>query len=318
MIKPEYFEFLPLRRYTNPQKEVERVIEKGFKPHQVYPALNQLNASFIAKGSNKTGIKISRTTPVASMGSCFAREIKIALIAHKFNYVQTEHNKWSEHASCSWNRVYSPANALTILKYTDSQKLEELRFCEINKGVIDLYRFKTSYTDLESAKEDVEAHMKASLQAIKLAKVFILTVGQNEIWYNKKNHFYIAQSPPSHVKDDYELKQFSVAENTEMLKKFYQLLKNINPDIQLIITVSPVPSTATYFNENVVIQSLTNKMILRSAVQEFISLHKDVNYFPSFEIVMFSRDWAFMPDNRHVKKEVVGEIMQAFLENFCD
>ena len=49
------------------------------------------------------GLKIKRATPIVSMGSCFAREIKRRLIQRDYNYITEEtHHPAAMHASAAW------------------------------------------------------------------------------------------------------------------------------------------------------------------------------------------------------------------------
>lgn len=109
-------------RFTLNRKRRKRFEELSLAAYQVYPEGSLLGPSFITE-PRAPGFRFSRETPVASMGSCFAREIKDSLVARGYQYVQTEHNRWSVHASCSWERVYSAVNAFQIFDYTVKQEL---------------------------------------------------------------------------------------------------------------------------------------------------------------------------------------------------
>ena len=55
-----------------------------------------------------SGLFIDKTTPVASMGSCFAREIRKVLIRQGYDYIQEEtYHPASAHAIATWERTYN-------------------------------------------------------------------------------------------------------------------------------------------------------------------------------------------------------------------
>lgn len=286
----------------------------GLKRHQVYPIGSDLEPGFFSEPRGD-GFRLTRETPVASMGSCFAREIKTRLLRDGFNYVLTEDNHFSLHASCAWERVYSVANAAEILDYTVGQRFDADRLYEHDGRHWDLLRNKVVYDSREEAERDTRAHVAASRLAIERCELFILTIGQNEVWVDRETGRYYARRPPTPLVESgrAELSQLSQEANLSLLESFYQRFRAINPGAKVIFTLSPIPSTATFFEENVVVQSTLNKAILRVAIAGFTAKHPEISYFPSYEIVQTWRGNAFEPDNRHVKPKVVDAIMETFM-----
>ena len=249
------------------------------------------------------------------MGSCFAREIKLRLVDKDYNYVQTEHNAWSHHASCAWERVYASANASQILDYTDSGELHPERIYPYKGQYFDLWRNKITYQALEDAETDIRAHISASRAAIEQCELFILTVGQNELWQSKSSGHFYARRPPSPLVDSGEarLVQLSVEDNVRYLENFHGVLKK--PYRRYHPGESEV---ATFHDENVVVQSLLNKSMLRVAISRFVQSRPDeVMYFPSYEIVQTWRGNPFVPDNVHVKPRVIDAIMRVFFKTYA-
>jgi len=294
-------------------KRRQQLRNLSLAPYQLYPEASQLSASFL--GEPRGTYRITRTTPICSMGSCFAREIKKYLILQRYRYVQTENNRWSSHASCSWERVYTAANALEIANYTVSQELPPARIYPHGSRYVDLLRNKVAYESREEAENDIRVHLRASKAALETCELCIFTVGQNEVWRSRSGGFFFANRPPQSWIDsqDAELAQLSVEENLLCLRKFRELLRQINPNLRLLLTLSPVPSLATFYDANVVLRSVLNKSILRLALERFVQeCGDDVIYFPSYEIVQSWRGDPFLADNRHVKPKVVSAIMKAF------
>ena len=91
-------------------------------------------------------------------------------------------------------------------------------------------------------------------------------------------------------------------------------LKEFNPTLKIIITVSPVPEYATFFKRNIIPQAFAGKCILRAVLHEIIPKHEGVFYFPSFEYVLTDNPNSYISDNMHVKRYKVAQILKS-LEN---
>lgn len=100
------------------------------------------------------------------------------------------------------------------------------------------------------------------------------------------------------------------------LGRIRELLRALNPDIRLLITVSPVPLVATAAPEAHVLTATTHsKSVLRAAAGAFCAQHADVDYFPSYEIVTnpgLGRQM-FDADRRSVLPEGVAFVMTHLL-----
>ena len=73
---------------------------------RLYPGTEHLNLEFL-RTPNRVGLTIDRDTPIASIGSCFAREIKTWLVENGYNYVQTATGPCTEAGSARYDRVYN-------------------------------------------------------------------------------------------------------------------------------------------------------------------------------------------------------------------
>jgi hypothetical protein len=96
-------------------------------------------------------------------------------------------------------------------------------------------------------------------------------------------------------------------------------VKARNPTCRFVVTVSPVPLHATFTGQDVVIANAYSKATLRSVAGAFCATHDDVDYFPSYEMVMFSnqaKTWG--KDRRHVDSGLTTHIAQTFIDNFIE
>lgn len=306
------------RNRVPPHEGIERL---GLRDYQVYPKGGNLSLDFITQPQEQYPKLIDRTTPITSVGSCFAVEIRGHLRDAKFNFISTRES-WA--GSAEWGRVDTTKNLLQILQYSFTEFVPDIRFCQTAKGYFDPYREGPVYLSEAEAEEGLLEHYEESRRAFSECKVLIMTPGQNEAWINKSDGLAWAHKPPSEAfaaygEDCFQLKRFSLSENIENLSGALQLLWANNPDAQVIFTVSPVPSDSTFHDTNVAVRSFENKAILLLAVKEVISQHPGrAFYFPSFEMAMLSHNVNLEFDNRHVRRNVVGDIMARFDEVFVE
>jgi hypothetical protein len=114
----------------------------------------------------------------------------------------------------------------------------------------------------------------------------------------------------------YEFYNQSVEEVIEDLTAFRAALLAVNPQAQIILTVSPVPLVATAEDGEHVLSATTySKSVLRVAAESMKRLFANVHYFPSYEIITgaFSRGAYYADDLRNVVEEGVSHVMRLFL-----
>jgi len=142
----------------------------------------------------------------------------------------------------------------------------------------------------------------------------IITLGQNEFWFDHKNNLAWGRTPPLELRkqrDRFEPMEYTFKQNITDLEEVIEKLKKNNFNIKIIFTVSPVAEYATFINKNIVSQAFVGKCILRSVVHEILKKHENVFYFPSFEFVLTDNPNSFSADNMHVKRKKVYQIMSS-------
>ncbi|MFD1951728.1 GSCFA domain-containing protein [Sphingomonas arantia] len=97
-------------------------------------------------------------------------------------------------------------------------------------------------------------------------------------------------------------------------------LKEINPGIRVVLTVSPVPLIATYEPRSVLVSTSYSKAVLRVAADEALRRFDWVDYFPSYEIITgsFSGGLYYEDDHREVNRLGVAHAMRCFVANFVE
>jgi hypothetical protein len=107
------------------------------------------------------------------------------------------------------------------------------------------------------------------------------------------------------------------------LERIHELMQQHNPECRLLITVSPVHLWATFRQDlDVISASCNSKSTLRAAVDEFVSAHDNVHYFPAYEMATIYRPlmaqtyFSQGKENFHVNKDTVSFIMDQFFRYF--
>lgn len=109
-------------------------------------------------------------------------------------------------------------------------------------------------------------------------------------------------------------RQLNVDEIVEKLGDSFDALKKLNPNIEIVLTLSPVRHLRDSFTEN----SLS-KAILRVAIDE-LKRRYNLDYFPSYEILLDElRDYRwYNNDLTHPSQVAVDYIMDHFIQSAGD
>jgi hypothetical protein len=290
-----------------------------FENKQIWPSGNAL--SWMKE--NMTRIGIDKKTKITSIGSCFAREIKSYLQVNGYNYLVAENKStpWeykmftgdvcnpNEHSSIAWERVYNTFTLRHIADYTYGEVKDRLIQIKIRgkKYIADIIRNRIIYKDLKTARKDIKDHSNYSRNILNEAELIILTFGTTEIWRGRvtaasNQHKYFE------LPSDFKFHVSTYEENKENMEYFIRILKKHNPKVRIVVTVSPVHLLNTFRDMDVITASCASKSILRAVCDSL----KGVMYFPSYEIATIGSvidGVRVYPDNHHISKKVVKDIM---------
>ncbi|MFC1816628.1 GSCFA domain-containing protein [Thermodesulfobacteriota bacterium] len=273
------------------------------------------------------GLKITRTTPIASIGSCFAREIRRVLLDKGYAYITEEtHHPASVHASAAWERLYNSFSIRQIFEYTFEDWHPDLRWWRSPESgqIQDPYRRIFLYETLAEAEADFARHRIHSRRALEQAEVLIVTLGLTEIWEDKIDGAVICLPSGPYVNEGGDMRRYRFrvsryAENLKNLERIQAIMAKHNPKCRLLITVSPVHLWATFRKDlDVISASCNSKSTLRAVTDEFSVRHENVFYFPAFEMATIYRPltgqslFAKGKENFHVNPETVNFIMEQF------
>ena len=259
------------------------------------------------------GFEIDHQTPIATMGSCFALSVADWLTEHGFRIVR--HNPID--GSGPWGKVYTPANFDQLMRHAVGAWEPTLEpWVAVDGTKVDPYRKWVPVnraTSYDALREDTRAVLRE-------AEVFILTLGLTEAWFDGEDDC-LYQAPPEHLfgqdPSRYSLRVLSVDQTLGHLWNGITCARRVNPDLRFLLTVSPVPLTATFRQDcDIWTANLDSKTTLRLAARELAGVVgveglPDVHYFPSYEMAM-TRPNGFQADGRHVTPGLVAYVMDRF------
>ncbi len=120
----------------------------------------------------------------------------------------------------------------------------------------------------------------------------------------------------------------TVQENVQNLRHIVERLRSLNPNVQILLTVSPVSLGGTLEYASAVVADCVSKSVLRLTVEDMRAEDHDILYWPSFEIVRWlgshltdANPRAFGAndgDSRHVSVWLQDLVIGLFLEYHGD
>ena len=269
---------------------------------------------------------------IVSAGSCFASNLIPWIEKEGLEYLRTEElpsqfknlpeNLGYRNFSAAYGNIYTARHLRQLYEQALGVRVPVEDRWHIDGMVIDPFRPGLAYPAESDAEFDLlkASHLKAVLAAFHKATVFVFTLGLTEAWQSKVDGSVYPACPGtiSGIFDEerHEFKNFSVEEITEDLTKFIELLRQSNPNVRFIITVSPVPLVATATKSHVLLASTYSKSVLRVVAENVSNQLKDVSYFPAFEIITGPQApfEFFESDRRNVSEIGVAEVMGSLLK----
>jgi hypothetical protein len=305
-----------------------------FKDFQVWPgSYDNPPADGTYRFPSDHGLSISKSTRIASMGSCFAREIKTVLLREGFAYIteETDHPA-SKHASAAWERLYNSFSMRQIFEYTFENWKPDPRWwiAPRSNKVQDPYRRIILYDSVEEAETDFAHHIECSRRALEQAEILIITLGLTEVWQSTTDGAVVCLPSGPYVNEGGDMSRYRFrvtryAENLDNLERAHGILRAHNPGCKLLVTVSPVHMWATFREDlDVISASCNSKSTLRAVADEFCTRHDNVFYFPAYEMATIYRpimEKSIFTEGRepfHVNQETVEFIMGQFFDFYVN
>lgn len=274
---------------------------------------------------------ISKKDRIAAAGSCFAQHIGRHLKANGFGYLDVEQappqlpkKEWASHAygiySARYGNIYTSTQLLQLMQRAFGKiTLDEI--WESGGRYYDPFRPNLEpggYPTAEALRADRDRHLAAVRKLFEQTDILIFTMGLTECWRNRQTSAVYPICPGVTAGEfDPEIHEFRNLTFSEMMRDMedvLSMLKQIRPKARVLLTVSPVPLTATAERRHVLVSTIHSKSVLRAVAGELAASHEHVDYFPSYEIVTGApfRAMFFESNLRTVHDEGVNFVMKHF------
>lgn len=276
-----------------------------------------------------------------TIGSCFAASVELAL--EKAGYAVNDALRGSSAFVARENmygdaallhRFNAPSMQREIENYIDEDKAlsEELIYPLRSAGDDAWHDDDAQFLDAHYASNQPGmtrariAEMRGFLrdamrQVLHSADCVIITLGLSEAIYDTEAELFLNRAPP--LRYAAKSRRFSgVWVDTERTLAAIEAIRTLvrkssSRDVRFVVTVSPVGLTRTFTGQDVVVANMLSKSQLRVAAARFAAAHDDVDYFPSYEMVMLAAPqtvWMF--DRRHVRHGFVTKVTDLFIEKY--
>ena len=224
---------------------------------------------------------------IVTMGSCFAQHVGKKLKSTGFNvpYFDSADGIKSKAYSANYGNIYTVRQALQLLQESNGKFFRDEKYWAVESGYLDPLRpnvFSSPFKSKDELDRNRNLHLKSVRRAIEELDVLVFTLGLTEAWERVSCKSVLPVIPGvlggSFHKDDYEFHNFNYTEVSSDLSNLIDeiLLMREGKKFRLLLTVSPVPLTATAEPRHVLISTVASKSILRAVADEFarkISIH---------------------------------------------
>lgn len=273
---------------------------------------------------------------LVTAGSCFAgnivrylrangRDIFVAEPAHPVIPLPLAKELGYGQFSARYGNIYTTRQLLELFEQATARRDMIEDFVTEGDNCYDLLRPgvpASGFSSVAEAQADRAYHLGRCRIMFESADTFIFTLGLTEAWRNRELGYTYPVCPGT-VRGRYDENQhvfinYTFAEVHQDLTALIQALRQVNPHIKFIFTVSPVPLVASHEAGNVLVASSYSKSVLRAVCGEIARQYDFVDYFPAYEIIssVASRGQYLESDLRNVKETGIEHVMSCFFSTY--
>lgn len=276
--------------------------------------------------------RIRPRTRIVTAGSCFAQHFSRALVARGYawaDYEPAPHGLTAAQRS-DYNygvfsfrtgNIYTPRMLRQWLAWAFDLEPVPTEVWETDGRFYDPFRPAIEpggFASAEEVQQSRQQTLAALRDAVRGAQVFVFTMGLTEAWHNRATGVEYAVCPGTIAGEfDAEAHVFVNHRYGALLADLLAALRIMgrhNRNLSVLLTVSPVPLTATASGQHVLSATSHSKSILRAVAAEAAEGRPAIDYFPSYEIITHPayRGMFFAPNMRSVLPEGVDHVMKTF------
>jgi hypothetical protein len=263
------------------------------------------------------GFTLPAGASVFTIGSCFARNIEIALRDRGLRIPTLD-------------LQFPPAELMKgtglrtgiLNKYTPFSMLNEIeQLARDDDGGCFLIRAgEDAWWDGQLHSHETVTHERGLQrrrrirrlyqEAIAESAVVIVTLGLIEAWWDEAEQLYVNDTVPRHIIERHPGRFFfellSVEKTIDAVMRLVAALHALNSSQKMLLTVSPVPFQRSFSGADAMVANSYSKAALRVAAEIATRSFDHVDYLPSYETVTLSdRALAWEDDLVHVRNDMI-------------
>ncbi|WP_459211425.1 GSCFA domain-containing protein [Aquimarina rhabdastrellae] len=247
--------------------------------------------------------KIDYHSQLTLIGSCFVENVGEKLEYYKFQNLQNP-----------FGILFHPKAIETFLwmvSNEDEYTPEDLFFHNELWHCFDAHSCMSG-VDKQQMLERLNGALKTTKAQLTSTTHVIITLGTAWVYRLKALDMLVANCHKI-PQNEFTKELLSIKDITDSLNHIVYLIKKLNKAANVIFTVSPVRHIKDGFIENT-----RSKAHLISAIHEVIAAQPELNYFPSYELMMDElRDYRFYKDDMiHPSSIAVDYIWEKFQESW--
>jgi hypothetical protein len=274
----------------------------------------------------------AQDAPILTAGSCFAHHLGPALLQEGMFWLDAEPAPpgltSAERQACHYGEfsfrtgnIYTGASLRQWLAWAfEEAEAPSRTWCEDGR-YYDPFRPAVEPQGYESAEAVLAARentLAAVRDAVATASCLIFTLGLTESWRDSTDGATYPVCPGTvrgaFDADRHIFHNATVSEVHRDMSEALAIARRANPELRVLLTVSPVPLTATATGQHALTATTYSKSVLRAVAGQLAEELDHVDYFPSYEIVTGFpfRARFFEPNLRTVSREGVAFVMDHF------
>lgn len=252
---------------------------------------------------DKRNYNIDHQTVISMLGSCFTDNIGGRLAELKF---RTDINPFGN--------LYNPLSVMNGLEILLDEKEYGADDLHHENGLWLSFDHHSSFSDPrpEACLEKINTRLKKAFENFKKSKVLILTFGTAWAYVLEGTNRIVSNCHklPSERYDRFQLNNNQIF---DFYLELFTRLNEKNPDLRIIMTVSPVRH-----RKDGPVENSLSKAILLLSIHRLVRQFDFVEYFPAFEIAIDDlRDYRYYADDLvHPNSQMSRYIWEKFCQAY--
>jgi lysophospholipase L1-like esterase len=226
-----------------------------------------------------SGLDLTLEDGIVTIGSCFAEVIGSKLKENKANVLVNP-----------FGTIFNPLSVCRLLKATIGQHHDFEKHLVQHNGIWYAYDLHSSLSspDRDDLTQLISQRLEQTKQDLQQAKLLIITLG-TAVGYRLQSTGEVVANCHKLPARQFSRELLTLEAMQADFENTLALLREFNPQLQVLLTVSPV----RHIKETIETNSVS-KALLRVLCHQLTQGHTQVYYFPAFEIMMDDlRDYRF-------------------------